>query len=393
LVHNDGERINLFILNLQTYECIHRVSCDFNAPNQDLCFQFLDKAILENGINLVDTAEQYPIPSDSSRPEGSVEEVIGKWINQDKKNRREKIVIATKITGGRVINRINIISHCDSSLRRLNTDYLDVYQLHWPARYTPQCNWGQSLRYDNDMEKYYAGAASFEEIVLAMSDLVKQGKIRGYGFCNDNAVGLVSCAEIAKRLNVPGPVSMQNDFSLIDRRQEENGVAEACSKVHQNVGFMSYNALAGGYLTGKYDNKPAYYDDPSLSSKQQTTKNPRGRHDEPGWSRTLYRYRSSAATSALKAYQKLAQEYNIPMTELALRWVKERRLVTTTLVGMSSMKQLEDNIDCYRTDKSLPPQLLWDIDRIHMVNRLPIFSSDRVGKDWFGEGEIGELIP
>ena len=110
------------------------VSGDFNSPNEDLCHQFMDRAILNSGINLIDTAEQYPIPSTVDRPEGLVETTIGKWIAKGK-GRREKVVIATKITGGKTINKRSIQLRCEGSLKRLGTDYIDIYQLHWPARY------------------------------------------------------------------------------------------------------------------------------------------------------------------------------------------------------------------------------------------------------------------
>jgi len=110
------------------------VSGDFNSPDEDLCHQFMDRAILNSGINLIDTAEQYPIPSTDKRPEGLVETTIGKWIAKGK-GRREKVVIATKITGGRTINKRSIQLRCEGSLKRLGTDYIDIYQLHWPARY------------------------------------------------------------------------------------------------------------------------------------------------------------------------------------------------------------------------------------------------------------------
>lgn len=369
------------------------VSEDFNAPDEAMCMKFMDKAILESGVNLIDTAEQYPIPSGPRHPEGGVEKVIGKWLAQDP-SRRSKVVIATKITGGRNVNRKNIFADLEGSLRRLRTDYVDVYQLHWPARYSPQANWGQSLQYHHEVEPYFKGTTGFEEIVMAMGELVQQGKIRGWGMCNDNAFGLTASCEIAKRLNMPPPVSMQNDFSLIDRRAEENGVSEASSPLYENVGFMAYNALAGGVLTGKYlDGPPPTTDNSNLDEAQQTLENPRGRHDELNWGRTLYRYRSGPAEDATKRYVKLAGKFGMSPLELSLRWCKDRHLVTTTLLGQTSMKQLEEDLTIFRKHEPLPDELLWEIDRVHMRNRLPIFSSTRVGADWNGEGEIGELIP
>lgn len=137
------------------------VSDDSNAPDEATCHKFIDKFIAKGG-NLIDTAEQYPIPSSSKHPEGDTEKIIGNYISKNKAS-REKLVLSTKITGGRNVNRANIAKDLEGSLRRMQTDYVDVYLLHWPARYSPQSNWGQSLSYNQEMEKYYA-PTPFEEI-------------------------------------------------------------------------------------------------------------------------------------------------------------------------------------------------------------------------------------
>ena len=139
-----------------------------------------------NGINLVDTAEQYPIPSGPNNPEGRTEKIIGSWLAQSP-SRREKLVLASKITGGGNVSPRNIHADLEGTLSRLGTDYLDVYLLHWPARYTPQANWGQSLEYNHIAGKYSESTASFEEIACTMGKLVKEGKIRGWGMCNGEA--------------------------------------------------------------------------------------------------------------------------------------------------------------------------------------------------------------
>jgi len=373
------------------------VSTDFNAPTEEDCFAFMDEAILKGGVNLLDTAEQYPIPSGGSSPEGRTEEVIGKWI-KDRKVKRDDVVIATKITGGRNVTPRNIKRDCEDSLRRLGTDYVDVYQLHWPQRYSPQSNWGQSLKYniENDESGYwrqFGGPTSFEDLCVSMEGLIQEGKIRGWGLCNDNAYGLTACTRTAKFLGTTPPVNLQGDFSLIDRKSEENGVAEAASPYNENVGFMAYNALAGGMLTGKYADTPPAIDDPDRQRSSKSLEKPRGRMDTRGWGGTLYRYRTDAARAAIEEYASIAKRNNMSLTELSLRWCRQRSLITTTLVGHTNMKQLKESLRYFTMKEPLSEQIMWDIDVVHMKNRLPIFSNSRVGNDWYGEGIIGEPIP
>jgi aryl-alcohol dehydrogenase-like predicted oxidoreductase len=374
------------------------VSTDFNAPSKDLCYEFMDEAILKRGVNLIDTAEQYPIPSDGrDAAAGDTETVIGNWM-KDRKVPRSNVVIATKITGGRNVSPRNIRKDCEGSLKRLQTDYIDLYLLHWPQRYSPQSNWGQSLKYnvENDADPYWrasGGPTSFEDLCLSMEELVQQGKIRGWGLCNDNAYGLTACTRTAKMLGTTPPCTMQGDFSILDRKSEENGVAEAASPYNENVGFMSYNALAGGMLTGKYLDVPAALDDVNRDRAMASLQKPRGRMDTRGWGGTLYRYRTEAAQEAIADYAKLAKANGMSLTELSLRWNRQRSLITTTLLGHTSMKQLKETLDIFTKKEPLSEQLMWEIDRIHMRNRLPLFSNNRVGKDWNGEGEIGESIP
>jgi len=371
-------------------------STDFNAPDEALCHAFLDKAV-SCGVNLVDTAEQYPIPSNAARPEGSTEVIIGRWLAKEGggRRRREQLVITSKITGGRHVTPAAIRADCESSLKRLGTDYLDVYMLHWPARYSPQSNWGQSLAFDYDTaaDPYHADAASFAAVATAMSDLVHQGKIRGWGLCNDNAYGLTGSLAAAREIGGGvAPCVVQNDFSLLNRRTEEDGLAEAC--YYEGCGFMAYNVLAGGVLTGKYlEGPPASVDNPSSEAAGATLQAPRGRHDTAGWGATLHRYRSHAALDATREYSALAKRWGLSLTDMSLRWCRQRQSVTSNLVGCSTMKQFEVDVAAFRAPKTLPEDLLWEIDRVHMKNRLPIFSNDEVGEDWDHEGFIGERIP
>lgn len=238
------------------------------------------------------------------------------------------------------------------------------------------------------------GPTSFENICLSMEELIQEGKIRGWGLCNDNAYGLTACTRTAKALGTTPPCSIQGDFSLIDRKSEENGVAEAASPFNENVGFMSYNALAGGMLTGKYIDVPAAFDDlPNRERAIRSLESPRGRMDTRGWGGTLYRYRTDAAQQAIKEYSSIAEKYKMSLTELSLRWCRQRSLITTTLVGHSNMQQLEQSLKYFQIKEPLSDDIMWEVDMVHMKNRLPIFSSTRVQQDWYGSGEIGETIP
>lgn len=146
-------------------------------------------------------------------------------------------------------------------------------------------------------------------------------------------------------------------------------------------------------LTGKYMDVPAAMDDTKRDRAIASLEKPRGRMDTRGWGGTLYRYRTEAAQEAIADYAKLAKANKMSLTELSLRWNKQRDLLTTTLLGHTNMDQLKETIDIFTTKEPLSEELMWEIDRIHMRNRLPLFSSNRVGKEWLGEGEIGEPIP
>jgi len=378
-------------------------SADFNAPDEAMCHKMLDMATAA-GVNFLDTAEQYPIPSGPGKPEGSTEKIIGSWLAKDK-SRREELVIASKITGGGNVTPRNIEADLEGTLKRLGTDYLDCYLLHWPARYTPQANWGQSLEYNHINGKYSSPPTNFEEIATAMGKLVKAGKIRGWGMCNDNTYGLMGSTMAARQLGVEPPCVMQNDYSLINRRIEENGLSEASAPWNENVGFLAYNTLAGGVLTGKYLDVPASPDDPNKARALANSIKKRGRMDETSWGRTLYRYRSGPATEATKAYAKIAKEAGMSLTELSLRWCRSRNAVSSVLLGHTSLQQLEESIEHFSAGPAvefddddefkyyLPQDVMWEIDRVHMRNRLPIFASTRTSSDREGTGEIGENIP
>jgi len=329
-----------------------------------------------------------------ARPEGRTEEVIGNWLAQDR-TRREKLVIATKITGGLNVNERNIQKDLEGSLKRLKTDYVDIYLTHWSFRISqPQQNWGQSLQYrtDNERAAQARGQATFEQVVRAMDEMVKQGKIRGWGCCNESPYGATRLVATAKAMGMTPPCVFQNDYSMLNRRCEENGLFEMMSPYNENVGFMGYNVLAGGMLTGKYMDEAAAVDLDNPGKTMARSMNPRGRMDDVSWGSTLYRYRSQAAVEAIRSYGALAKEAKMTLTELSLRWARQRRGLSTALVGHTSMAQLEEDLKAYQADP-LSEQLMWEIDRVHMRNRLPIFSSSATSSGTNGRGLIGEPIP
>ena len=237
------------------------------------------------------------------------------------------------------------------------------------------------------MQYNYAGEyqrqITFEELCETMDRMIKKGKIRGWGLCNDSAYGLTKSCVVAKKMGLAPPCAFQGDFSLVDRKSCENGVLEAASPYNENVGFMAYNVLAGGMLTGKYMKEPP------------GRKQPRGRMDTRGWGGTLYRYQSSAAKAAIVEYDRLAREGGMSLGEMSVRWAIEREGVSTALLGHSNADQLRETIAWASKASSAPldPTLKWEIDRIHMKNRNPIFANDRVPFEWYGGGGIGEPIP
>lgn len=356
------------------------VSTDYNAPDESACFQLLDVAY-EAGVRTIDTAEQYPIPSGLGSPEGQTEVTIGNWM-RSRSIDRKTMTIATKITGATNVSPKNIEKDLDGSLKRLQTDYVDCYLLHWPQRYQPQSNWGQSLQYNYAGE--YRRQITFEELCVTMDKMIKKGKIRSWGLCNDSAYGLTKCCVTAKQMGLTPPAAFQGDFSLLDRKSCENGVLEAASPFNENVGFMAYNVLAGGMLTGKY-----------MSDINPLQRKQRGRMDTRGWGQTLYRYQSPPAKSAIIEYDRLAKQAGISLGELSVRWAAEREGISTLLLGHSNLEQLRETLTwAAKADQQpLDRDLLWEIDRVHMKNRNPIFANDAVPKEWYGGGAIGEPIP
>jgi len=284
----------------------------------------LDYAMAQ-GINFIDTAEMYPVPP-NGRTQGRTETFLGSWI---KRQRRRELVIATKVAGpgrrdwirdGRTdLTREVIAEAVDTSLARLQTDVIDLYQIHWPQRNVPMFG---ATEFDPSKEK---DGPSVREQVEAMAAMVKAGKIRYYGLSNETAWGVCEFRRVARELGVAGPVTIQNSYSLISRGVD-NDLAEVLFR--EKMSLLAYSPLGGGTLTGKY-----------LGGARPPT----ARY-------TLFdgiglRFRKPKVNEAVEAYAKLAQERGLTLVQLALGYVKSRWHVGASIIGATSMQQLQEDIE------------------------------------------------
>lgn len=289
----------------------------------------LDYAIKERGVNFIDTAELYPVPSSS--PDwvpGTSERYIGAWLATNVEL-RPKLIIATKVAGylastvipghrhdpprkemsSARLDRESILTACEGSLRRLQTNYIDILQLHWPDRYVPLFG---PRAYDICKERN--DAIAIRESAMALKELLDSGKIRAYGLSNETTFGVCEWCRVADELGIPRPVSIQNAFSLFDRRFECD-LAEACSPTNLNISLLPWSPLAGGYLSGKYIGKLGRGGEIDESVKNsRLAKFPQF---QP-------RYSSSRCEAAAVEYSKLAKSLNISLATLALAFCKSR---------------------------------------------------------------------
>ena len=295
---------------------------------------------IANGINLIDTAEMYAIPP-KKETQGLTEKIIGTWLA--KRKDREKIYVATKVAGpgmeylrgGSRLDKKQIFQAVDDSLKRLQTDYIDLYQVHWPER---KSNYFGRLGYEYSDEM----GVSIEETLEAMTDLVKSGRVRYIGISNETPWGTSKYLNIAKERSMERIVTIQNPYSLLNRIYEV-GLAEISQ--HENVGLLAYSPLGFGQLTGKYINK--------------TEKNSRlGLFGD--W---FTRYSNEECLRAVKEYLKIADKYNLSLTHLALAFVNTRPFVTSNIIGATTMEQLKENIDSVNIE--ITETMLEDINQVH----------------------------
>ena len=305
-------------------------------------FAQMDYAV-EKGVNFFDTAELYPVPA-TKETQGRTSKIIGNWLKI--KQNRDKIVLASKIAGpGDYTAHIRttgfkgdaIRQAIDIELKRLQTDYIDLYQLHWPER---QTNTFGVRDYKPSAKDPWID--NFNEVLHELNALVKAGKIRAYGLSNEKSWGSMRYFEEVRKDKLPKISTIQNAYSLLNR-VFEGDLAEI--SLRENMGLLAYSPLAFGVLSGKYIEGTA-------AKNARLNLFPR-----------FARYSSEQATEATKAYLKLAKELGLSLTTLALAFVSERPFVTSNIIGATTLEQLKENIDSIHT--KLDEDTLKEINTIH----------------------------
>lgn len=296
------------------------------------------------GINFIDTAEMYPVPP-RAETYTRTETIVGNWL---RKQPRDKIILATKVAGPRraiewirggpkSLDRSNIRTAIEGSLMRLQTDYIDLYQLHWPERNTPI--FGQ-YQFDPALEKE---RVSILEQLEALGELVKEGKIRHIGVSNEQAWGIMEFLRLAKEYDLPRIASIQNCYSLINRGYEF-GLTEISYR--EQVSLLAYSPLAFGHLSGKY------LADPKAPGRVTEFQGFAQRYEKPN------------VQPAVAAYAELARKHGMTPAQLALSFVYRRWFVSSTIIGATSMTQLQENLSAW--DKPLSDDIIAEIEAIHL---------------------------
>ena len=311
-------------------------------------FEQMDYSLSE-GVNFFDTAELYSVPPNSDSY-GKTEVMIGNWF--EKRKNRKKIILASKVAGPGCnwirggknnFDEKTIGEAIDGSLKRLKTDYIDLYQLHWPERST---NYFGTREYTVDSDE--GTWNSFESVLEALSKFIKSGKIRYIGMSNETPYGLSKYIELSKNKKLPRMMSVQNPYNLVNRTYEI-GMSEI--SIRERCGLLVYYPLATGALSGKYRNGQM-----PKNSRQALFK---------GWERHL----NPLALKAYEEYYKLAKESDMTMAQLAQDFVNTRPFVTSNIIGATTMEQLKENIDSVNIE--LSDEILNKIDVIHNNNPNP----------------------
>ncbi len=303
----------------------------------------LDLAIA-HGVNFIDTAEMYPVPP-RAETQGRTESYVGSWL---KRQQRDKLIIATKITGpsrgfswirgGPRINRQQIEAAINGSLKRLQTDYVDLYQIHWPDRYVPMFG---ATSYDLRQEHE---AVPIAEQLAALADLVKAGKVRYIGLSNETPWGVSEFVSCAEKFGLPKIISIQNAYHLMNR-SFEMGLAEVCQ--HNKIGLLAYSPLAFGHLSGKY------LADPQAKGRISLF---------PSFGQ---RYAKPNVPPASQAYLHIAQQAGLSLTQMALAFARTRWFTSSVILGATNLQQLQENLTS--TELVLSTDVLEQIEAVHKL--------------------------
>lgn len=319
--------------------CLGTMTFGEQNTEQD-AFSQLDYA-LERGVNFIDTAEMYPVPPKADT-QGSTEQYIGNWLK--KSGKREKVVLATKIAGPRNVpyirdnmslDRRNVHQAIDDSLQRLQTDYVDLYQLHWPQRRT-NCFGQLNYPYPDENEE-----VTLIETLESLADLIKAGKVRYIGVSNETPWGVMTLLRLAEKHELPRIVSIQNPYNLLNR-SFEIGLSEISH--YEGVQLLAYSPLAFGCLSGKYLN------------------NARPEGARCSLFERFVRYFTPQGIQATEAYVNLAREHGLDPAQMALAFVNQRPFVGSNIIGATNLEQLKSNIDSL--DVVLSEELLQGLQEI-----------------------------
>lgn len=309
----------------------------------------LDYAMTQ-GINFIDTAEMYPIPR-KNETQGLTEKYIGSWLSKNNINRSE-LVIATKVTGPAedlhyISNKLGysrerIFDAINKNLDRLQTDYIDLYQFHWPERKTNFFGKLGYVEHDNEWQD------NFEEAISTINELIISGKIKHWGLSNETPWGVMRAFQVCDKLNIPRPLTIQNPYNLLNRTFEI-GLSEICYR--ERLAMLAYSPLGFGLLSGKF---------------HKGTDTPNDRINK---FKRLARYNGELSWKATETYIKIAEENNLSPAQIALAFVNSRGFVTSNIIGATSMHQLKEDIDSINV--SLDKSVLSKIDNVHMEIQNP----------------------
>ena len=296
---------------------------------------------LENGVNFWDTAELYAVPP-KAETYGHTETIIGNWFEETKK--RKDVILASKVggpsrkymrNGENSFTGKNLEDALHGSLKRLKTDYIDLYQLHWPERNVN--NFGK-LGYEhkeNDWNK-------FEDVLENLKKFIEQGKIRYVGLSNETPWGVMNYLQLAKDKGLPRMMAIQNPYSLLNRSYEV-GLAEV--SIRENIGCLAYSPLASGYLSGKYRNK-------------QFPKGSRMERDFDFWTR----YRKPNMENAVEDYYKISQKYDLDMSQMSIKFCEVQDFMTSVIIGATTMEQLKTNVESVKVN--LDSEVIKEINNV-----------------------------